>query len=201
MGELLHQPHFDSPNILEFKLDALDWEQEAEEGVVHLDDVWAEHQVQGPEAPVVQAQAAPRVLLVGLRFTHESPVFKPHVVDDVVGFMGEAQVGSAIVQLDVVPHLDGDADEDGLLLASFDLEHLELFVDVLHLDLMRVHVHEFYFIGEVFFSEEHFSLAGHVGASVVYDGADLAQACLAGAPDLDDALRLVLRPQHAHLCL
>ena len=72
---MLHAPYLLSPHVLQFKLDALNGQQEAVKRVVFLVDVWAEHQVDWPLTAVYEGQTTPRVLLIGLHTTFKDPIF------------------------------------------------------------------------------------------------------------------------------
>ena len=54
LTKMLHASDLLRPYILKFKLDALDWQQEAVERVVFLVNVRAEHQMNRPLATVYQ---------------------------------------------------------------------------------------------------------------------------------------------------
>ena len=64
LTKVFHASDLLRPNILKFKLDALDRQQEAVERVVFLVNVRAEHQMNRPLAAVDQRQATPRVFLI-----------------------------------------------------------------------------------------------------------------------------------------
>ena len=51
--QVLHAANFLRPDVVQFELDALDWKQKTEEGIVLLSHVRAEHQVDRPLAVVV----------------------------------------------------------------------------------------------------------------------------------------------------
>ena len=109
--QMLHAAYFRCPDVLQFELDTLDRKQEAEEGVVLLGDVGAEHQVDWPLAVVVERQSTPRVTLVCLDGAFEGPVLDEENIREVLCLLREAQVCGTIVQTDVVSQLKRYGDE------------------------------------------------------------------------------------------
>ena len=88
--QMLHTANLLRPNVLELKLNAFDWKQEAIERIVLFMDVWAEHQVNWPLAFVNQREATPRILLVRFDTTFEHPVLNHENVREVGRLLAEA---------------------------------------------------------------------------------------------------------------